>query len=528
MTSVVNDTLKGTTLGDPDGAARFVESLGCEVPTYINPRKDLISPHHGRDKAFKRVDYHIPFRMRGDFKPDDWPVGFYEKIRASVRTDMTGFVLCSGITVEGEICKRRAVNRTMFCASHGGSLHPADKKMSGMTLAPMPQDRIDRLDRVQKFMQGFIEASDLDDDEIQGGFVRNDNGFPVKGIKLGAKFQSALSKELHIRLNDFLQSETPDMLKVMIEIAKNDLYEAGDRIKAAIWVTERVMGKTPEVLIHGKAERPYETILDHLESGSREDHRRKIESRRPTVGKDGEDDDIVEAEVEGFTDDLPGSDHLDDERAGQSYSESESESFSSSQSSQESESEPDGSCDRGDGGDGENTGTTGTMGVGDDSIDDGAWKYSATIEQQRKEKMEAAKRIRKAKQRRYAARAMGATSLHAVPWLIEFQPIREEGILTGHAMKLWPPDRQTPALVARLMGRRYVDRQHQADEIEAEALRLQEKLEALEKKKIEILNRNGVGHGEQHSQPEQQGCQASDEENVRREKYRDQTDTADR
>lgn len=408
---VPSDLDKGTTAGDADGPGVWVEELGCEVPSFIDERLDLVAKWNGRDKAFQRLSHHVPFKLRGPFTPADWPHAHRMRM-GQVRTDLAGFVLCTGINRGredrggGKVCKSRAVNRTMFCGAHGGALHPADRKISAMSVAPLPPDRIENLDRVQKFMQGFIKLEELDDDEIQGGFVRNSEGMPINGWRLGAKFQAQLTKELHRRLNEFLKTKTPDMLKVMVDIAENDLFEAADRIKAATWVAERTMGKTPDVLVTATTDAPYQSILAGIEAGSRESYRENVSSRRLEIGEsDYESMEIIDAEVdntdadwnEGFdVANTSGQDQLRDSG----------------------EREPDGDA----------------LGRAD------------RIEDDRSRRLERAKALRKAKARRYAARAVGATSLSDTPWLVEFVQSKGEW-----KMKLWPPDKQSPTIVDRIM-----------------------------------------------------------------------------
>ena len=151
--TVSSDLDKKLTLGDPDGPDEFIPTLGIVVPTFVDPRNDLV-PSHAQGK-FKRLQHHIPFKMRGNFRVSDWPDEYQRTVARTVRTDMEGYVQCHGISAGGLHCKARAVNRSHFCRNHGGALHPADKKISGMTLAPMSEDRIQNLDRVQKFMQGL-------------------------------------------------------------------------------------------------------------------------------------------------------------------------------------------------------------------------------------------------------------------------------------------------------------------------------------------------------------------------------------
>lgn len=412
---VPSDLDKKTTAGDADGPARWIDELGCEVPTFIDERLDLVAQWHGRDKAFRRLSHHVPFKMRGPFQPSDWPEAHRLRM-GQVRTDMSGFVLCTGVNRGrssrggGQLCKSRALNRSMFCGAHGGSLHPADRKISAMSVAPMPPERIDNMDRVQKFMQGFIPLEELDDDEIQGGFVRNSQGIPINGWRLGAKFQAQLTKELHRRLNEFLKTKTPDMLKVMVDIAENDLFEAADRIKAATWVAERTMGKTPDVLVTATTDAPYQSILAGIEATSREDYRQSVNAYRPDGGDSaGRDLAIIDVEV---SDDFEERFEDDDETV-------------------------DGESELSDGSDGGDSGSV--LGHAD------------RIEDERKRRLERAAAIRKAKARRYAARAVGATSLSEQPWLVEFVRERAGGrSKPTWKMKLWPPDQQTATIVDRI------------------------------------------------------------------------------
>lgn len=414
----VSDLEKKVTFGDPDGPEVFVAELDQMVPTFVDPRNDLV-PEHARGK-FKRLNHHVPFLMRGMYQLDALPVSYRKKI--SRRTDLAGFVLCEGNRKDGGRCSARAVNRSPYCRNHGGALHPADKRMSSETITDTPPDRVANLDRTQKFMQGFLLPEDLNDDEVQGMFVRNDQGVPIAGGKLGAKFQQLLTKELHSRLNTFLQTKTPAMLNVMVDIAESDLVEPADRIKAAIWVSERTMGKTPEVVIHGKTDKPYESIFERLETGSRDAYR-QIESSRP---------DVVDAEVVPFG-------QADD------YSDPELDEIEGDTGS-------------------EGTGPGVLRGVPDDRridaetvhdhgvdpripIDDPK-SHAQKIIDQRKAAKELRERISKSKRRRFAARANGVGLQGDIPWLIDWKRI--QGGLGTLRATLVPPEYQTQARIDRI------------------------------------------------------------------------------
>lgn len=446
--TVIDDTIKGLTLGDPDGPPRFIETLGREVPTYIDPRDDLKASGE-KPGTFKRLNYHVPFALRGDFKPEDWPDEFRLKA-GRVRVDAEGYVLCTMTNAAGGLCGNKAVNRTMMCRNHGGALHRSDKKMSNKTLAPMGEERIEKMDRVQKFMQGFVESSELEDDEVQGGFIRNNQGQPVRARMLGLKFEQMIAKELHARLNRFLQSKAASMLHVMVDIAENDMYEAADRAKCAIWVSERVMGKTPDVVISAQTnDAPYASILEGVQAGSREDYRKSVTSHRVAGNEvDRIEQEVLDAEVE--------------------------EDWDSGSDSDDSEIEPDFSYgDR----------IPDTDVTGDSNV---AQRRAEAITDSRAERLERAKRIRKAKQRRFAARAVGATSLSQQPWLIELKPIKKS---TQYKLHLIPPDEQTPAVVERVFAERSWEapsedevKRRRAEAADAEVARLQAKMDRLAKK----------------------------------------------
>lgn len=389
--AVKSDLDKQLTLGDADGPDVFVPELGMIVPTFIDPRTDLIPPKS--DFIRKTLMHHVPFKMRSIFRPEDWPED-YEKTQM-YRTNSDGYVLCGSNKLGGGQCALVAVNRSRFCHAHGGALHRADKKMSGMNVAPVPAERLAQLDRVQLFMQGFLDPSELNDDEVAGQFVRNDEGFPVHTAKIGMKFVAMLTKELHVRLNKYLTSKAPGMLQVITDIAESDFVEPADRLKASIWIAERVIGKTPEVIIHGKSEKVYESILDQIEGGSREEYRQKVLSIRA-------DQEPVDAATVHIPEDAT-------------------------------ENGIDGYADRS----GESS-----------SRDD----YRASNVVQNTQPMDTAKaakeRIKKAKNRRYAARAQGGIYEEA-GWLLEFKAI-SKGNGGGFFMKLYPPEAQTEAIIARL------------------------------------------------------------------------------
>ena len=375
--SVESDLDKKVTFGDADGPDVFVDQLGFIVPTFIDPRVDLLPK--GTLTRFKRVSHHIPFQMRGHFKPEDWPEEYRQKIEYSVNDD--GYVLCAGISENGKKnglgCRSKAANRTQFCRNHGGGLHPLDKKISTETTMPAPLERIKGLDRPQRFMQGFLPIEDLADEEITGMFVYDDAGKKISSLSLGIKIHQRITQELHRRMNRFLQTKTASMLTVMVDIAESDLVEPADRIKAAQWVAERTLGKTPDVIIHGTTEQPYETIFESIDAGSRDSYRKSIESHQ--VGSQ-------DGSVAGYLDILDA--EVDEEDGSDEESDQESEPF------------------------------VAEVAEVAESVEINS-NVSAAHEVERQKELRKARS--KAKQRRYAARAMGASTAGDMSWAIEWK-----------------------------------------------------------------------------------------------------------
>ncbi|AAN02056.1 terminase small subunit [Mycobacterium phage Barnyard] len=407
-------------MGKPDGPHLFVPELDLEVPTFDDPREDLIPP---KARAFKRLRHHVPFNMRGPYKPQWLPPKFFAMYGHQYLTDSTGYVMCFGTKKDGSKCGHQAVNRTPYCANHGGALHPADKRLSSknVSIDKIEPERIENLDRVQKFMAGFITVKDLEDDEILGAFVRNDDGRPISNTKLGERFQQDMVKELMSRMQKFMQMKLPNMLKVLADLAESDFVEPADRYKAATWLAERVLGKVPDVVFHGSTDQPYERMLA-LASGSRTDYRNANHVKSQRIPEDFGD--VLDATVVDDESDLEphgdfGPDAMGDGSDGDEYAPA-------------SETDSDGASE--------------DTGVVVDAAD------APTAAQLAKEARE---RIKKARTRRFAARAQGVVTKGEPAWLIEYKPIvsKKDGLSAkpkGFRAKLWLPEAQTQAVVDRI------------------------------------------------------------------------------
>lgn len=389
-------------MGEPDGPMRYVPSLGMEVPTYVDPREDLKTTAHCRN-SHKAVDYHIPRAMRGTYLPTELADYNAELLYSTGKNDL---VRCGGIRNAGYACQKLAMNRTGFCTNHGGALHPADKVFT-MHRNILPDD-ISTLSRLQKVTVGIIPVSELDDEEIAKGMIRNDDGTFTRSPIADKKIFDQMKREFFARAERMMQEQAYDMIKVMREMAMSELNEPRDRIQAAQWNIERILGKTPDVLITHTSEKPFESIMAAVTGGSRDDYRNgELPSLTDKPGN------VIEGEV--AVDDEQYDEDADDETVEENL-DIHMVDVTDTAVVVETESE--------------------------DKDGDNTYAAMVAVVDKKKEIEEAKARIKKARNRRFAARAQGATSLENLGFSVVF---KDEKALAGTGtcrMKLIAPDDQ--------------------------------------------------------------------------------------
>lgn len=421
-------------MGEPDGPMRFIKSLGMEVPTYIDPRNDLKTGYRNAG-AHKSVDYHIPPKMRGPYKPQDL-ADFDESNHYP--TNEQGNVRCSGLKPGGLICQKVARNRTGFCSNHGGALHPADKLFTAER-GIMPSTP-EKLDRHQKVEMGIIPVSELSDEEIAKGQIRMDNGtFSPTSPALSNRIQSAIRAEFFKRADRFVQENVMDMLKEMRNIALSTVSEDKDKIAAIQWMTERVLGKTPDVIITNKTDSPFETMMGDVLGGSRESYRNQ--ASQPPGGMT-----VIEGEISNAVTIL---DQDDDEQ--------EDSETSSPMVLEERNLSNDGNAtqaaiassaavasnealvtQKG-------QAPSGSLGSGDLLPGPGAPAENENdpVVIARK-KREIRERRRKARNRRYAAKSRGFNTIEDLPYEVVFRQVKLGGKLVTRMKLIAPEDQKSP------------------------------------------------------------------------------------
>lgn len=311
---------------------------------------------------------------------------------------------------------------------------------------------LSRFDRVTKLVKGFLDVKELSDDELLGRYILNEqafkdghgnvvpgcapagNGFykvPFNSLEYfnrpGNRFVAKINKELNSRINEYIKSKSLRAVQVLFEIADSDMVEPGDRLRAATWLAERVIGKTPEVLLMGDASKVYETIFDtSVESGSREAYRKSINEdqreleRSDSGGGDNNSSEVLDVEIE---------EGLEADPLPVGYG-------------SEGKNEGNGDC-----GSGRNNGeSTGEP----DSENSGLSVNGERRSEFKKQKTELVRARQKAKQKRFVARALGLTSLDRMPYLLEFSLIRR-GAMAGKLMcRLVCPSETSEARLAKL------------------------------------------------------------------------------
>lgn len=252
--------------GEPDGPQEWHPELGQKVGTYLTPG------FAGRAKV-PTIQHHVPIEYRGPWKPDESLIPMPE----DYRTNDLGQVLCvkgywemsnrahrkrldRGTGLAQSPCGRFAANRTFFCTTHGGALHPLDKLVE-----ERPATRYD------KFRKGILTIEDLDNEELAFQQIKNGDGsFPTRRKPIPRDTMIAMSEELMRRHKSQIAAATSGAINTMIEISKSNAYEGADRVNASKWIAERQLGKEPDKVIIEQS-KPWEVAFAGIAGGPRED-----------------------------------------------------------------------------------------------------------------------------------------------------------------------------------------------------------------------------------------------------------------
>lgn len=96
--------------------------------------------------------------------------------------------------------------------------------------------------------EDYLGPEDLDLEELASGRLKDKNGkFSGRPPKfLPRQIVDAMRSEHYKRVNGLLEESLSDQVKTMIEISSDIDVDPSTRLKAAIYVYERFMGRTPD------------------------------------------------------------------------------------------------------------------------------------------------------------------------------------------------------------------------------------------------------------------------------------------
>jgi hypothetical protein len=110
------------------------------------------------------------------------------------------------------------------------------------------ESRVQYSGRYKALVEGTLSVEDLDTEELAKGRLKDKNGtFTGRPPKfLPRQLVDAMRSEHYKRVNSVLEESLSDMVKTMRAIALDPKQEGSVRLKAAVYVYERFMGKTPD------------------------------------------------------------------------------------------------------------------------------------------------------------------------------------------------------------------------------------------------------------------------------------------
>lgn len=290
----------GRTIGLPDGPPAWHAEFGCTVGTFVTRHANLDDPLYQTKPCLM---FHVPHHFRGPYRPDE--LGNFDP-DVDYRVDHTGMMLCEAVIRrkqspnDGKECRRKAANRQPRCESHGARLHPLDKTGANINFKDPAL-----MTRMELLQAGYIDVEDLSDEELRNGVASKG-----KHVRITKDLYQKITQRHFARAQELLQEGLLPAVQALNHIAQGSAYEPADRIKAATYIIERVMGKTPDVLITKEVKEPWQQLVAGVATISREESR----ARRSGTGHSGdtidaevvgEDEDWEDQDSEGTPDDAP-------------------------------------------------------------------------------------------------------------------------------------------------------------------------------------------------------------------------------
>jgi hypothetical protein len=139
------------------------------------------------------------------------------------------------------------------------------------------RERVKGMTRQQMFDNGMITVHDLDDEELRAGRCRDNLGRIPKVTKtmemVPRDLYEAMVAEHQTRTQDKFRQAMDEALSTILDIMTDPANEPRDRLDAAKYVKEQVMGKTPDRVQVAVAKAPWEEMLGDFANVSRQRHK---------------------------------------------------------------------------------------------------------------------------------------------------------------------------------------------------------------------------------------------------------------
>jgi len=168
---------------------------------------------------------------------------------------------------EESLCAKKAVRYTdpPRCTEHGGDAAEFSRKRTEAGYVRVNP-------KMAAILRGDMDVADLDDEELARGELRGKDGKFHRGPRMVPRdMYTRMMNELFKRANEQMKTNLVDAVKVLTAIATDPDADPKDAMKAAQWLIERVMGKTPENVIVTQ-DKPWQSLLVNVTTDNPQDY----------------------------------------------------------------------------------------------------------------------------------------------------------------------------------------------------------------------------------------------------------------
>jgi hypothetical protein len=171
---------------------------------------------------------------------------------------------------KGKGCRQFARRGHPSCAGCGGGTR-AEKRheLDQLTGETRTTNRglVSVPPRIQQLLDGTLPIEDLDEEELARGYPRATDGtFRNPPVVIPRAIHNRMMQELFRRANTTLKESLSDAAATMTNIINDPKQDPKIRLEASKWLIERIMGKTPEVVVNVEDKR-YEKLFDRMARG---------------------------------------------------------------------------------------------------------------------------------------------------------------------------------------------------------------------------------------------------------------------